>query len=99
MMKVSCIASTVWRMPAPRQRAPERAPQHAIEVAVGIVRSGDGLLVARRPERSHAAGTWESPGGKVRSGESMESALRREVAEEVGVEFRSAVLLHRDEHD
>jgi 8-oxo-dGTP diphosphatase len=56
-------------------------------VAVALLGdSGRVLLQQRRAGRAHG-GLWEFPGGKVEAGESLDSALRREVAEELGIEL------------
>lgn len=68
------------------------------KVAVGILRRGDRFLVARREPDAHQGGLWEFPGGRVEAGETLEAALRREVAEEVRMSFAEAVLLHVEEH-
>jgi mutator protein MutT len=52
-------------------------------VGGAIVRHGT-VLAARRTSPSEAAGRWELPGGKVDPGESPESALVREIREELG---------------
>jgi 8-oxo-dGTP diphosphatase len=52
-------------------------------VGAAIVRDGR-LLAARRTAPPELAGRWELPGGKVEPGESRDSALCREVAEELG---------------
>ena len=46
------------------------------------------LLVARRSAPEHLAGLWEFPGGKVEPGEEPETALVRELAEELGIGVR-----------
>lgn len=43
------------------------------------------LFSARRTAPSALAGGWELPGGKVEPGESAESAMHREIAEELSV--------------
>lgn len=52
-------------------------------VGAAIIRDGH-ILAARRTTPPEAAGRWEFPGGKVESGETPETALVREVAEELG---------------
>ena len=55
-------------------------------VAAALV-DGDGrVLLAQRPEGKHMAGLWEFPGGKVHDGELPETALVRELREELGIE-------------
>ncbi|MDO5611687.1 MAG: 8-oxo-dGTP diphosphatase MutT [Paracoccus sp. (in: a-proteobacteria)] len=44
------------------------------------------VLLARRPEGKSMAGLWEFPGGKVEPGETPETALIRELNEELGIE-------------
>jgi len=43
------------------------------------------LLISRRQQGQHLAGKWEFPGGKVEQGETLETAMLRELKEEVGL--------------
>jgi len=52
-----------------------------------IERAGRILIGQRAPEQAHS-GKWEFPGGKVEPGETLEDALRRELAEELAIDAR-----------
>lgn len=49
-----------------------------------VTAGGRFLLTSRDPGRP-GGGTWELPGGKLAAGEAPEAALRRELAEELGL--------------
>src|SRR5437660_9261716 len=54
-------------------------------VAAVIERSDRRLLIGQRRRNDTSPLKWEFPGGKVRRGESPETALERELQEELGV--------------
>ena len=60
-------------------------PEPALVVAGALVENGH-LLLARRASPPELAGLWELPGGKVDPGETPETALVRELREELGIE-------------
>jgi 8-oxo-dGTP diphosphatase len=65
-------------------------------VGVALLRrteAGCEVLAARRSHPPEAAGRWELPGGKVRPGESLEDAARRELVEELGVHVEVTAVL------
>jgi len=60
--------------------------------AVTLVDADGRVLIARRPEGKAMAGLWEFPGGKVEAGERPETALIRELKEELGIDISEACL-------
>lgn len=54
--------------------------------AAALVDADNRVLISKRPEGKQLAGLWEFPGGKVDAGETPESALIRELKEELGIE-------------
>lgn len=61
-------------------------------VACALVDADRRVLIAQRPEGKAMAGLWEFPGGKVEPGETPETALIRELAEELEIETKEACL-------
>jgi 8-oxo-dGTP diphosphatase len=61
-----------------------------VEVAAAVLTQADGrVLLAQRPPGKPYAGYWEFPGGKVEAGEDLETALARELHEELGIDVHS----------
>jgi 8-oxo-dGTP diphosphatase len=60
--------------------------------AVALIDPDGRVLVAKRPAGKQMAGLWEFPGGKVEAGERPETALIRELNEELGIAVREACL-------
>lgn len=54
-------------------------------VAVALVDSSGRILLQQRAPGRAMAGLWEFPGGKVEPGETPETALVRELHEELGI--------------
>jgi 8-oxo-dGTP diphosphatase len=60
--------------------------------AVALIDADHRILIAQRPEGKTLAGLWEFPGGKVEPGERPETALIRELAEELGIKVEEPCL-------
>lgn len=61
-------------------------------VAAALVDKEGRVLLAQRPEGKKLAGLWEFPGGKIEQGETPETALVRELHEELGIDTRESCL-------
>ncbi|MEW6437218.1 MAG: 8-oxo-dGTP diphosphatase MutT [Pseudomonadota bacterium] len=61
-------------------------------VAAALIDPDNRVLIAQRPEGKQLAGLWEFPGGKLHEGERPETALIRELDEELGIIVEEACL-------
>ncbi|CAM4523138.1 NUDIX hydrolase [Nocardia ninae] len=59
-------------------------PKHSVSVSGIVVDADDRVLVIRRADNGH----WEAPGGVLELDETFEEGVRREVAEETGLNVR-----------
>ena len=58
-----------------------------IDVVCAVLQDEQGrVLACLRPAGKHLGGLWEFPGGKVEHGETPQTALARELREELGIE-------------
>ena len=71
----------------------------AVRVIAAVIQRGDQRLICQRPPHKRHGGLWEFPGGKVEPNESDESAARRELAEELGVQGVEPVPLFTKVYD
>ena len=66
--------------------AKRMSPLRLVLVAACALIDADGrVLIAQRPSVKSMAGLWEFPGGKVEPGETPETALIREMREELAI--------------
>ena len=56
-----------------------------IVVSIALINDADEILISKRPKNKHLAGFWEFPGGKVETNEVPETALIREIKEELDI--------------
>lgn len=70
-----------------------------MRVAVAVIFDENGrILLTQRPSHAEHGGQWEFPGGKLEAGEHPETALKREVMEEVGLNVLDMTFLTDVEH-
>lgn len=71
-----------------------------VHVAVGVIFDAQGrVLITRRAPQAHQGDLWEFPGGKVEAGESLGTALTRELREELGIAIGRTSALLEVHHD
>ena len=81
--------SGCWSAPFPSADKPLKT----VLVAAAALIDADGrVLIAKRPEGKSMAGLWEFPGGKVHEGELPETALVRELKEELDLDITESCL-------
>ncbi|MGD1044306.1 MAG: (deoxy)nucleoside triphosphate pyrophosphohydrolase [Bacteroidota bacterium] len=57
------------------------------EVAVGVLKKNNLILICQRKRGGRYELKWEFPGGKLEPGETAEQCLRRELQEELSIEI------------
>jgi len=67
-------------------------PPLKLVASAALVDADGRVLLARRPANRELAGLWEFPGGKLDDGESPETALVRELKEELGIDVTESCL-------
>ncbi len=73
-------------------------PSAIVVVAAVIERSDRRLLIGQRRRGDTSALKWEFPGGKVKQGESDDTALARELREELGAKLLKSVPIAKVVH-
>ena len=69
-----------------------------LDVTCAIIERDEKILCTQRSEAMSLPLKWEFPGGKIKSGESVEDCLRRELIEELGVHVNIGFALRPHTH-
>ena len=67
-------------------------------VAAAIEKDGK-FFCAQRPEGKSLGGFWEFPGGKVEEGESLYTAIEREIKEELKCSIKAIEVIGENRHE
>ena len=74
----------------------EKKPHY--DVAVGIIWNKSKLLITKRKAEGLLGGLWEFPGGKIEKNETVKSAIKREIKEELSIKIKPETLIHQVDH-
>jgi len=86
-LKALCLACKSGR----QGRYPTRVKPLKVQelrMVLGIIEKSGRVYIQKRSEAGLFAGMWEFPGGRMKTGEEPEKALRREVRETLAAEIR-----------
>src|SRR5438445_5297870 len=86
------MATSISMAATAADAAVEPSPPIVLVAAVALIDPDGRVLLAQRPAGKHLAGLWEFPGGKVQPGETPETALIRELEEELGIDVVASCL-------
>jgi len=76
------------------------ASRKTIHVVAAVIENAAGeILIAKRPQHVHQGGLWEFPGGKVENNETTQTALYREIREELNININDDSPLIQIHHD
>lgn len=71
-----------------------------VKVVAAIIESENHeILCALRSPKMTLPNMWEFPGGKVEEGESLETAIEREIKEELGCEVKALEVFNENTHE
>ena len=77
---------------------PKKRKYTKVEAVVAVIQRKGKFLIQKRPSQGLLADLWEFPGGKRKSGETREEALRREIREELLAEAKKIKFLIKVSH-
>lgn len=84
-INTGCVAYKTLKTDEIPYKSPARKRPHH-QIGVGIIKKGDEVLIALRPDDAMLGGLWEFPGGKKKEGEDIKKTVNRELKEELGVD-------------
>jgi 8-oxo-dGTP diphosphatase len=88
----SSVLSPRFALTAAQWRTAHDARPMLLVTAAALIDIDGRVLMASRPPGKTMAGLWEFPGGKLHPGETPETALIRELHEELGVDVSQSCL-------
>ena len=90
--RCSEVESRIYTFKAEDWFAREEQKPKLLVTAVALIDADGRVLMAQRPEGKSMAGLWEFPGGKVHDDETPETALVRELKEELDIDITESCL-------
>ncbi len=76
-----------------------KQPKPHYNVAVGIIKKDDFILISKRYDNGLLGGLWEFPGGKKLPHESSKDCIKREIMEELGVNVAPTTFIKQIKHE